>query len=172
MNSTHILQNEKSAQFVWTGFILLFFLVQAIVWAIAISITSGDSSHAVVAGYDEDALKWDMNKKIQQASDSLGWKLNIDIKSDADVKGNRSAVFSITDANGKPVRDASLNVRAFHCGHAANSQALKFNEASAGEYHTTLRTRYSGQWQFEGFAEYDANLLMIDKRISINAKGR
>ena len=70
-------QKEKTAQFVWTGFILLFFVIQAIVWTVAISITTRDPSHAVVAGYDEKALNWDDEKALRLASANLGWQAEI-----------------------------------------------------------------------------------------------
>ena len=67
-NKNSIENKEKTAQLMWTGFILGFFVIQAIIWIIAISITARDASHAVVAGYDEKALKWDDQKALSAAS--------------------------------------------------------------------------------------------------------
>ena len=164
MNSTTIQQNEKTAQFVWTGFILLFFLIQAVVWIVAISITSGDTSHAVVAGYDEQALKWDESKSIQHASDALGWKAVLTFDSKKDIRGNQMVNLSIVDQNQNPVENAAVSIRAFHCGHAANVQQLSMSKSSPGNFTANLRVRHSGNWQFEGAAIRNDDVLLINQR--------
>ena len=40
MNTCELEQKEKTAQLVWTGFILMFFFVQAIIWIVAITLTA------------------------------------------------------------------------------------------------------------------------------------
>ncbi len=55
MNIATIEERERSAQFLWMGFIISFFAIQAVIWTFALIMTSNDKSHAVVAGYDEKA---------------------------------------------------------------------------------------------------------------------
>ena len=64
-------QKEKTAQFLWTGFILMFFVIQAIVWIVAITLTANDKSHAVLPNYDERALKWNEEVALRAASEKL-----------------------------------------------------------------------------------------------------
>ena len=72
-------QKEKTAQFLWTGFILMFFVIQAIVWIIAITLTSNDKSHAVLPDYDQRALNWNEQVKVRAASEKLGWQSRLSI---------------------------------------------------------------------------------------------
>ncbi len=69
--TTTIQQKEKTAQFLWTGFILMFFVLQAILWTVAITLTTGDKSHAVIASYDARALNWD--EEVAQRNASASW---------------------------------------------------------------------------------------------------
>ena len=71
--------SETLSQFVWTLLIFGFFGAQAIVWLVALTLTANDNSHAIVAGYDENALKWDEQRAEQIASDILKWSASFRI---------------------------------------------------------------------------------------------
>ena len=57
MKESNTIAKEKSARMVWTAFILTFFFIQACVWTFAITVTAGDNSHAVVAGYEQRGIQ-------------------------------------------------------------------------------------------------------------------
>ena len=119
MSQATLQTREKTAQLLWTAFILMFFVIQAVIWTVAISIISMDSSHVVVANYDEQALNWDEVKKQREASAALGWTANISILSAEDLYGNRVVQIKINDASQQPVTKALVQMRAFHRGRAA-----------------------------------------------------
>ena len=169
MNQTISVQNkEKTAQLMWTGFILAFFVVQAIIWIVAISITSGDPSHAVVAGYDEKALKWDEEKALRMASSALGWQAEVVIDSTADIRGNHALTFKLVDREQLPVKTAEIELKAFHRAFAGEPQRVALSEISDGVYAGQIQIRKSGLWQFEGLARKGDDTYLIDQVLSLN----
>lgn len=156
--------NEKLSQYLWTAFILMFFMIQAIVWSIAITLISNDKSHTVVEGYDELALKWDQSRMIERESAALGWKSGLTIAPQGDVMGSRELKLALTDANEQPVAGAKLQVKAFHRGRAAEVQMLVFQETEPGIYSSSVQVRHGGQWELSGVASQGGNLFLIDER--------
>ena len=170
MTTTTLENKEKFHQFVWTGFILMFFVVQGIVWTVAISITSRDTSHSVVAGYDEDALKWDEAQAERRASESLGWQAGVNVAQTGDIKGNRQLSLKLTDKDGNAIEGADVKFQAFHRGRSAEVQKLTMNETTGGIYETTLRVRNGGTWQFNGSATLGENQFLIEEYQDITVK--
>ncbi len=168
MNQSIAIENkEKTAQLMWTGFILIFFIVQAIIWMVAISITIRDPSHAVVAGYDEKALKWDEEKVQNLASANLGWQAEILIDSTADILGNHAITVRLDDREHSPVKDAKFEFRAFHRALAGQPQPILLSEINDGVYAGQIQIRKSGLWQFEGVAQKGDDTFLIDQRLSL-----
>lgn len=166
-----IANREKSAQLLWTGFILMFFLIQAVIWMFAISVTANDHSHAVVNDYDEQAFKWDEYRKQQRASKSLGWNAQLQIAPNRDTQGNRVVDLSIVDRNQNPVEKASIEFDAFHVGRAADIQSVPLEETEPGVYRGCLRVRHGGNWQFRGQASLDQDTFLIQIRTYIANSG-
>ena len=162
-------QREKSAQLMWTGFILMFFLIQAVIWTVAISATANDRSHVVVAGYDEKALMWDEEKALRAASVRLGWRAEISVSSGGDIYGIRNVTIKLQDANQTPIEKATLELTAFHRARAADRQQIEVSELSHGVYSGMIRIQKSGPWQFDGIAKKGDDTLLISERQSIKA---
>ena len=139
-------QREKTAQFVWTGFIVMFFVVQGIVWTIAITLTANDKSHAVVAGYDEKALRSDEEVALRAASKQLGWRTELLIDAAADVRDVHAITLKLADAKGQPLAGAAVQLTAFHRALAGDPQLLTLSEVRAGTY--------SGKIQFDNCMLY------------------
>lgn len=160
---------EKTAQLMWVGFILMFFLIQAVIWTIAISVTATDPSHAVVSGYDEKALLWDDEKARRVASDQLGWQAEIGVASAGDLQGFRELTVTLTDADGQPISGASLEMTSFHVARAGEPQRVGLTEDQSGVYRGHMRIRKPGWWQFSGTAVKGDDTLLVDERQSIMA---
>ncbi len=167
MDSATTHPNEKTAQFVWTGFILSFFIIQAIVWSVAITVTARDSSHAVVAGYDEQALRWDDVKRLRQESARLGWIAQVVVDSNADIRNNRLMTIEIKDRLGQPVEGAKIELRAFHRGRAAKVQQLRCQEIEPGVYAATVRISKFGKWQFSGQATVGKKVFLVEQQLAV-----
>ena len=162
-------RRERTAQLMWTALILMFFLIQGVLWTVAISITSSDASHAVVAGYDEQALRWDEVKKLRHESATLGWDAEIQVDSKGDIRGNRVITLRLKDQNQAPLENAKVEINAYHRGRAAEKQNLTLKSVGPGIYSTTLLVRNSGQWQFTGTAKSDDQQFLIEQRIALDS---
>lgn len=167
MNQVKSHPNENTAQLLWTAFILMFFMIQAVIWTIAITVTATDTSHTVVADYDELALKWDEVKKMQQASAELGWTCEINVGETADVLGNRNLTLKLKDRNGQPLENISLELTAFHRAHAAKPFHLSFTQVDSVTFSTILPVKKYGKWQFSGKAFNDDQLYLIEQTLPI-----
>jgi nitrogen fixation protein FixH len=156
MNTASIQQNEKLAQFLWTGFVLSFFLIQAVIWTVAISITANDASHAVVAGYDQQALNWDEVKAAQLASTRLGWTADLQVDRSGDILGNRVITLKLQSRQQQPINNATVTLVAHHRGQAANKQHIELGPIASGVYSGTIRIDRDGIWKFTGTAKRTA----------------
>ena len=164
-----IQQKEKTAQFIWTGFILLFFVIQAIIWTVAITLTARDQSHAVVAGYDEKALKWDQEKAIRLASEQLGWQADLQIDTVGDITHRHLLTLQLETANETPVAEANIKLSAFHRSRAGAPQQIDLTETEAGIYTGKIEIRKSGLWQFDGLALAGDDIFLIDQKHHLTA---
>ena len=163
--NTLIRKNENIARLAWTGFVLIFFILQAILWAVAISKTAGDRSHAVVSGYAEQAMRWDEVKQSKLESDRLGWTAKIAVNQSADVRGNRTITVRVYDKHDNPVADADVSMLAFHIGQAADTQNLKLQLAEPGVYSGTLNVQKSGNWEIRGTAKTSEAEFLFEQRL-------
>jgi nitrogen fixation protein FixH len=170
MNDTHTLEHkEKTAQFIWTGFILVFFVIQAIIWTVAITLTARDQSHAVVAGYDEKALHWDDEKALRNASDQLGWQADLLVDTDGDIRHIHTITLQLEKADKSPVADANIQLSAFHRSRAGAPQQINFTETSDGIYTGKIEIRKSGNWQFDGLALAGDDIFLIKQKQHLTA---
>lgn len=169
MNTITEQRNERTAQLLWTGLILMFFVLQAVLWTVAISMTAGDSSHAVVSGYDEQALKWDEVQQQRHASDALGWDSEIHVDPVSDVRGNRIVTVSIRDQSEQPIERADVSIKVFHRAHAAHAQQLALKAVGPGIYSGSLNVQNSGQWRFSGLAETNDGQYLFEQQMEIDS---
>ena len=165
-------QQEKTAQFLWTGFIVLFFVIQAIIWTVAITLTASDKSHAVVSGYDQRALNWDEERALKNASEKLGWQANVFVDPAADIRKFHVITLQLQDSESKPVEQATLELNAFHRAEAADKQILSFSEVGKGVYSGKIRIHKSGLWQFEGRFRRDKDVFLVNQQLFVQAGGR
>ena len=172
MNSIELQRKEKTAQLAWTGFILFFFLIQAIIWIIAISITANDSSHAVVSGYDQRALQWDQSRAVQLASEALGWEAQLLVDQTSDIHGNRIVNLKVHDRQDSPVEQAEAELQAFHCGRASEVQQIALQEIGSGVYSGQVQIRRPGNWQFVGTLVRGDEKFVFNERQHVDVAGR
>ncbi len=163
-NSLQIDRNEQTAQLVWTVIIVSFFLIQAVIWTVAISITSNDQSHVVLADYDQKSLHWDESQASRRASKALGWKTSLKIATAADIVGNRSVTLTLHDRNDQPIQQPTVDLIAFHRGQAANQQSIRLQATLPGIYEGVVQIRKQGQWQFSGTIRNSGDQFYLDEK--------
>jgi nitrogen fixation protein FixH len=160
-------QREQLARFLWTGFIVMFFAIQAIIWTIAILLTSNDDSHAVVFGFDERAGATLSPAERQEANQQSGWTLNWTWSANADTylsAHQLELTIEVRDREGKPVDASSIELAAFHCAQASKVQKIELILREPGIYQGKLDRHRSGQWQFEGVIHSADQLFYMSDR--------
>ena len=164
MNRQKPVIHEKTAQLVWTGIILQLFLIQAVIWTIAISITASDVSHAIIPDYDRAAMSWDQTRAEHRQSLELGWQARLSFDPDADIRSQRRLQLELRDSELRPIEQAVVEIDIFHCGHAAEVQRLTLLEAAPGTYWGLVRIAYPGHWQISGTATRQQAKFIIQQR--------
>jgi nitrogen fixation protein FixH len=166
--SETIEQKEQLAQFLWTGFIILFFAIQALIWTVAILLTSNDASHAVVPGFDP-RVQGRVSKSEQHAANRmLGWDVKLvctPLANQSSTKPQQEVVIEIRDRSGNPLEASSIELSAFHCGQAAKSYQIEVTRRKAGAFHGKLAVSKPGYWQFEGFIHWADETYYLSERL-------
>lgn len=158
---------ERTAQLVWTAFILSFFLIQAVLWTVAITFTANDRSHAVIADFEQKSLHWDETRALERASLALGWQPVLQVDPAADIRGNRTITLALHDRDGQPVEASSVTLRAFHLGRAADVQELTLKSDSAGVLSGLVRIDKTGNWAFSGAVVSGPDTFFVNERIHV-----
>lgn len=161
---------ENAARFIWTAAIVGFFVLQAILWTVAITLTHRDSSHAIVEDYDDRALHWDEYQLLRQASAELGWTSAIDVSPDGDLHSRHRLSLSLSEREFSPVSNATVQVRMFHLARAGEPELIELKESEPGLYFGVATIRSGGNWQFEIAASRGADSFIetIRRNISID----
>ena len=162
-------QREATARLLWTGGIIAFFAIQAVLWIVAITLTSQDPSHLVFEDYDERAVNWDSWQETMRASAALGWQSDLRIGADADVTGQRELLLTLVDRSGQPVRGAAVDLRLYHRARAAEAVTVSLQELLPGEYVTSFRAQQPGNWNFEVTASRGAAKYLAVLKIEVPA---
>jgi nitrogen fixation protein FixH len=146
-------EREAIAQMAWTTGIIAFFGLQAILWSVAIFLTSNDPSHAIVENYDKKAMNWDAQREAEEASRKLGWTCEISPSAPLKNERQRTVEICLRDRKLEPISGATVSVRTFHKARAAHPVEQQLAESGAGVYSCVLEMPKQGQWQFEVTAD-------------------
>lgn len=151
-NKDDLQSREAFAQMMWTGGIIGFFVIQAIIWAVAITLTHNDPSHAVVAGLDERVGSSDERRAAREASQKLGWSTSVALVRGAEPSAKQCVEIRITDRAGRPVPVEKLEVFGFHRARVTERKALQLETIEPGVWHVKDSLTRKGWWRFEGQA--------------------
>lgn len=163
-----LVQREAAARLLWTTGIIGFFLIQAVLWVVAITLTHRDPSHAVLAGYDARALSWDEHRARLRASEALGWQPQLSTWASDDPLGRQVLQVELKDRDQQPISGAEIEVAAFHRARAAERQVLTLEELQPGVYESRFAPRQSGGWQFDLTAARDSEHFAVSLRQFVN----
>lgn len=143
---------EALAQMLWTGGIIGFFVVQAIIWAVAITITHSDPSHAVIADRDERIGSWARRREVQVANERLGWQTVVEVVPATAEGGQRQVQIRLQDPAGNPVLAEQLEVTGYHRARVTEKRSLPLEAVEPGVWRVTADLKRAGWWRFEGQA--------------------
>ncbi len=154
---------EQTAQFIWTGFIIMFFAIQAVIWMVAIVMTSNDSSHAIVHDFDPTISSQELQSR-QDSSKALGWKAVLTVSQPAAGSDTSEIELRLTDRENQPIDVPSIRLDAFHCAQAAVVQSVELTATEPGIYHGNHSFRKNGNWQFNSMVVRDEDRFYFSER--------
>lgn len=106
-----------------------------------------DPSFAVEPDYERKAVEWDDIQRERERSQRFGWTVDLSTRP-ADTPGQVDVSLTLFDRFGKPVRDATAQVEAFHNARASNVVRQGLPHDADGVYAARLPLRRSGIWEF------------------------
>jgi len=148
---------EALAQMLWTGGIIGFFAVQAVVWAIAITLTYRDPSHAVIADLDERVGSWDLRRAAHVASENLGWQTVIEVTPGETGQNTKQVQLRLQDRAGNLVAAERIDVFGFHRARVTERKRLALELIEPGVWRIAEDIKRPGWWRFEGQASLGAD---------------
>jgi hypothetical protein len=144
----------------------MFFMIQAVIWLVAISLTSGDVSQAVSPDYDAANMDGETRRLIRAGSERLGWASGLAIDRMADREGKHRVTLSLIDRDQLPVSGAAVQAIVFHKGRIAEAVELSFKETDTpGTYESSVHVRHGGWWVANGTAKRDQDTFLIDTEV-------
>lgn len=108
--------------------------------------TFNDPSFAVEANYYDKAVTWDAKMAQDRENARLGFRVDVDALPPSSG-GEPNIVVRVTDAEGKAVSGASVEVEGFHNARANDVLHGKMVEVQGGVYVGELPVRRPGLWE-------------------------
>ncbi len=155
----------------WPIIVIALLAIHFVLMLTAAAIATRDRSFAVLPNYYDNAINWDKSRAQQRASDQLGWKLSIEPATTINPLGERAVKFVLSDAAGKPIDDAKLDMTFYHHAHASESSEVKLSESQAGEFTAKLPMRYAGLWQFNVTIEAQGHTFISNVQQFVSNEG-
>ena len=151
MNIANQENNKNHHRSPWPWIVVGLLGVHVTLMAVAAAIATRDRSFAVVPNYYEKGVNWDKTQAEKRASEKLGWKLTIEPSAHPDAHGQRAVQIQLTDANGRAIPAAKVELDYFHDSHA-NEQRSTTLSLKGGKAEQTLAMPYTGFWEFHATA--------------------
>lgn len=135
----------------------VFLMMVAVIWGLTIP-----GAFVAPEGYEE-GLAWDDRQAERQVSSALGWTLKVFPSVVTQILGDRQVKFELLDRQGKPIENATLNVRMYHHARADQTLQQQISQTSPGLYEASLRMRRPGMWHLHAVATRGADRFVIDE---------
>ncbi len=160
----------RKAAWFWGGLVVTFLTAQVAVGVVAITLATGDPSVAVVPDYYQQALRWDEQQAVQQASDSLRWAHRIVVPEVADPQGRRTVTVMLADSQGAPLESLEGQVRLYHHARAGEIQSLELESLGGGNYRVLAMMDRPGLWEIElDLRDQQAAHFLIKQTVKVTA---
>lgn len=149
-------------------------------------IATRDPGFAVEPDYYQKAVDWDAQRALEARSAALGWKTSwrfddgpratadgpsaVDDAAPAHAR-NARVTLELSDASGRPIEGAAVQVTALHNARANAQQALILSEFDAGRYAATWLVTRDGLWEFRLTVARAGDHFTATHRAELNALG-
>ena len=133
----------------WPWIIVGMLLTHVVIMVVAMMIAVHDKSSAIVPNYYERAVNWDAEQAKYRASEKLGWHVEMEAAEQVDPLGRRVVRFILTDAHGRAIPSAVIDLEYFHDAHGNEDRTVTLKSDSTDPRYFTalLPMRYAGEWE-------------------------
>ena len=140
---------ERRARRVWVSIVAGLLGLQVMGGVVAIWLATSDSSSAIIPGYYQSAVNWDVTRRARQLTHKLGWQLEHQVGPvDGDLVSRQLSV-RVVDSRGEGVAGLSVSARVFHHAQGASIHQLGLRETTTGTYAGRTALVKSGVWQID-----------------------
>jgi nitrogen fixation protein FixH len=109
-------------------------------------IATRDPSFAVEPDYYQKALRWDEAMAQERENAALGWSVEMGVDGTT-RSGATRVVLHVSDRDGAPVENATVQVTAFHSARASQIVAATLAPTRGGRYTAPLPLDRPGLWE-------------------------
>lgn len=131
----------------WIGIVVGFLLLSVFIQGALVVASLSDPSFAVEPDYERRAADWDSEKQLERRSRELGWLIDLSTAPGTEAGTVRVTVDAF-DAHGKPLREATVEIEAFHLARARDVVRATLPRIGDGRYEAVLEMPRSGRWEF------------------------
>lgn len=133
------------------------------------------SGGIIVPDYYQKALNWDTHMAAVRASESLGWTHRLQISplapGAAADHANRIVTITLTDHNGRPVDDASVQIHAYADAQADRRLQFPLARVAPGRYTAAAPMQREGLWHIDLDVHRGRDRYIDELPIDITAAG-
>lgn len=115
-------------------------------WGFLLSLAINDPTFAVEKDYYKKAVRWNDTQEQAGKNAELAYRLTFSALR-ADGAGLTPVTVSVTDAQGKAVTGAALNVEGIHNADAGRPTYFTLTESGAGRYTGQATLTHLGLWE-------------------------
>lgn len=109
-------------------------------------VATRDPSFAVEPDYYQKALRWDETMAQESRNAALGWSVEMGVDTATRPEPTRIAL-RVSDRDGAPVENATVQVTAFHSARANHIVAATLAPTRGGRYTAPLPLDRPGLWE-------------------------
>jgi len=161
------------ARIIWIGIIVGILGITLVMYGVVIVITMTDPTFSVEPDYDKKALDWDSVQHQMAMNEKLGWQITLKTES-APRRGERLVRVTVCDDEQVPIKEAVIDLVAFHNARASDIYRSQLEYKSDGVYTTIIPIRRAGLWEFRLTVNHKEQIFTekIRKSIAIQSGDR
>jgi nitrogen fixation protein FixH len=164
MIESEILAERRAKRF-WVSLVVVLLGLQLVIGFVALHLSTGDNSAAVVPNYHQAALNWDETKNALQAAGRNGWSLTLTASDVADGRGMRAVELKVLDSGQQTVDALTVTGHVYHHALASDLRQIEFRSIGEGRYLAMAPMERKGLWQIELSIEGAEELMTISESI-------
>jgi hypothetical protein len=165
---SHLATMERRARRTWVSIVVGLLGLQVAGGIAAFTLATGDNSSAIIPGYYQSAVNWDVTRRARQLTRDLGWHLQHEVSPVDAASGDREVLIAIRGPAGESITGSNVSARVFHHAQGANIHQLDLHERLPGIYAGKTTLAKSGVWQIDLRIEGDHGIAAASSEVWVD----